>query len=116
MASVSSLCRVQISAPVSTKNERVMSDDNNNHQRVVAIVCPVCKKKFHTDGREGIVATQYLIPTPPGVPQQMSFPKLCCTACGVEFFPENVLAKIRENVKGGQSKIIIPQANLKLVQ
>ena len=72
----------------------------------VVAVCPVCNSKIRN---EKTIATQYVVMESPDK-TSASFHKICCTECGVEFFPKEVLAFMKKRME--EPKIIIPGGGL----
>lgn len=82
----------------------------------IMAICPICKKRFRDGQEEKHILTQYLIPTPPGVQQRVSFPMITCPTCGVQFFPFAVLEELKKRLQGEGARIIKAPANVKLVK
>ena len=79
-------------------------------KQVIAI-CPACGQKFRDDHEQRIVLTQSAVyARGPAAPPEPSLPKILCTACGVEFFPPQVLAEIKKRLSGDAGRIVVPGA------
>lgn len=84
----------------------------NNKQGKIIAIYPICKKRFRDGQGEKHILNRYLIPTPPGAQQLVSFPMITCPTCGVQFFPFAVLEELKKRIRGEGS----PPANAKLVK
>ena len=89
--------------------------DNSTDGKIIAI-CPICKKRFRDAEGEKHILTQYLLPTPPGARQFVSFPMITCPTCGIQFFPFDVLEELKKRLQGEGARIIKAPANVKLVK
>lgn len=85
-----------------------MRDQAKEKEKKIVATCPVCKRNIYEGDK--VPLTQYQIATAPGHPAMYSMPKITCLRCGVEFFPPDVVKKIRENMEGGPSRIILPNS------
>lgn len=86
-------------------------------QPKVIATCPVCKKEFVADGKGKLIVTSYMVPQGQKggrVSMAASLPKIACTGCGVEFFPEDALVELRKKAAGERTNIIIPETRVKL--
>lgn len=93
-------------------------DNNNDNKKEAPIIaiCPICKKRFRDAEGEKCLLSQYLLPTPPGAEQLMTYPMITCPTCGIQFYPFAVLDELKKRLQGEGSRIIQAPANVKLVK
>ena len=81
---------------------------NENPEPKVLFTCPVCNASIMAG--DFIIASQYLMTPVPGTRDpQVSFPKVACLQCGVEFFPPEVLIQLKSRAEEGSSLIVVPK-------
>lgn len=95
-----------------------MENGNGNDvkEKELIAICPICKKQFRNTKDSMIIVSQYLLPSGPGMPPQVSIPKITCLNCGIEFFTIKGLTELKEKLKQAVSGLIIPPSGMKLVK